>query len=74
MSTPYNLMVPLGVIAMISKGCMLFWISIGHALIKVIQRENQIGAGKTSCLSPLIAHQETVSYKRTTPWALSIYV
>ena len=96
MWTQHKPRVPLGVIAMISKGC--FW-QISNIIIKFVfraflyfnpstvhgvlnwywvhfdksYRENQIGVWSRSCLWLLIAHQESVSYKLRTSWALSIY-
>ena len=35
---------------LIHQQCMLFWIGIGHTLINVMERENQIGPWSRSCL------------------------
>ena len=37
-------------------------------------KENQIGVWSKSCLWPLIAHQETVTYKPRISWVLFIYI
>ena len=37
-------------------------------------QENQIGAWSRSCFWPLIAHQQTTSYKPRTSWGLSICI
>ena len=37
-------------------------------------RENEIGAWNRSCLWPLLAHKETVSYKPRISWTFSIYI
>ena len=51
---------------------MVFWIGIGHTLVSY--KENQIGVLIRSCLWPLIAYQQTVSYKPRTSWAPSLYI
>ena len=53
----------------IHQQCILFWTHSHKSY-----RENQIGAWNRSCLWPLIAHQETVSYKPRIRWAISIYL
>ena len=54
----------------IHQHCMLFWIGIGHILVNVMERENQIGAWSRSWL--WLYHTKRLSCKPRTSWALSL--
>ena len=51
----------------IHQQCMLFRIGIGHTLINVMERKNQVGAWSRSCL--WLYHIKRLSYKPRTSWA-----